>query len=152
MANVTASNELSNYSNLPVVKPSAVQGYGARVRRYRATVTNNTQVATSNTLLAVVPAGSVFAFGFFNSDTNMGACLLGIGNTSSPVKYMANTSFLGVTNQPVLLNATFAVESMANLPQNTLVAAADEEVRVVYNAANAPAAGNFVIDLYFTTP
>ena len=143
---VLYSTELASIAATPVVKANATKGYGARLRRYRGTITYATQRyaggGPDTTIVAVVPAGSIFAFGVITSDTSSGSCTIGVGITGSTVKYKAQAAFTATETPTVFGKA--AVVGLAT----PLIA--DETIFVTYGAADAPASGTLVIDLYFT--
>ena len=140
---VLYSTELASIAATPVVKANATKGYGARLRRYRGTITYATQVYTTDTtVIAVVPAGSIFAFGVITTDTSSGSCTIGVGITGSTVKYKAQAAFTA-TETPTVFGKAAVVGLATPLT-------ADETIFVTYGSANAPASGTLVIDLYFT--
>lgn len=142
----TYSNELAGIASTPVVKPSAASAYGARMRRYRATITLASQVfgVGNEIIVAKVPAGLTFAFGIVNTDTSLGTSTLSIGTAATAAKYNNAAATQTSTNTPTLFAAT-AVEDQA-------VLTAEEVIQVLVGVANLPASGNLVVDLFFSTP
>jgi hypothetical protein len=141
----TFSNELSGSASLPVVKASATAAYGARLRRYRASITLASQVfgAGNEIILAKVPAGLTFAYGVLTSDTSLGTSTVSVGISGTVAKYKAaavNTAL----DTPALFGTT------AQIGQAALTA--EEVIFLQVLIANLPASGNLVVDLYFSTP
>jgi len=141
----TLSNELSGIGSTPVVKASAVSGYGARLRRYRATITLASQVfgAGNEIYLAYVPAGLTFAYGVITSDTSLGTSTVSVGTAASVAKYKAAAVFTS-TDTPTMFGKT------ATITQTALTA--EEQILLQVLVANLPASGTLVVDLYFSTP
>lgn len=142
----TYSSELSGIASTPVVKPSATAAYGARLRRYRASIALASQVfgAGNEVILAKVPAGLTFAFGILNTDTSLGTSTVSIGTAATPAKYNNAAQTLTSTNTPTLFAAA-AQEEQAALT-------GEEQIQMLVGTANLPASGNLVVDLYFSTP
>lgn len=142
----TYSSELSGIASTPVVKPSATAAYGARLRRYRASIVLASQVfgAGNEVILAKVPAGLTFAFGILNTDTSLGTSTVSIGTAATPAKYNNAAQTLTSTNTPTLFAAA-AQEEQAALT-------GEEQIQMLVGTANLPASGNLVVDLYFSTP
>ena len=137
------------YSNdsagLGTVPSSNVNGgvIGGRVRRYRAAITLASQATTDTIVIGRVPAGSVFAYGVINTDTSLSTSTVAIGATGATGKYRAAAVFTA-TNTPTVFGpaaAAFAAPLTA-----------DEEVFITIAVAALPAAGNLVVDLYFSAP
>jgi hypothetical protein len=137
------------YSNdsagLGTVPSSNVNGgvIGGRVRRYRAAITLASQATTDTIVIGRVPAGSVFAYGVINTDTSLSTSTVAIGVTGATGKYRAAAVFTA-TNTPTVFGpaaAAFAAPLTA-----------DEEVFITIAVAALPAAGNLVVDLYFSAP
>ncbi|VWC95987.1 hypothetical protein BLA39750_02226 [Burkholderia lata] len=142
----TLSNELSGYNSTPVVKPSATAAYGARLRRYRASIALASQVfGTGNeVILAYVPAGLTFAFGVINTDTSLGTSTVSIGTPATPAKYNNAAQTLTATNTPTMFGAVGQEEQAA--------LTGVEQIQMLVGVANLPASGNLVVDLFFSTP
>lgn len=142
----TYSNELSGINSTPAVKPSATAAYGARMRRYRATIPLASQVfgAGNEIVLAKVPAGLTFAYGVLNTDTSLGTSTLSIGTAATAAKYNGAAATLTATNSPALFGAVSAEAQAALI--------GEEVIQALVGVANLPATGNLVVDLYFSTP
>lgn len=141
----TFSNELAGINSTPVVKPSAGSAYGARLRRYRASIVLASQVlgAGNEIILAKVPSGLTFAYGIVTADTSLGTSTISIGTTATPGKYKAAATQTAI-DTPALFGTTAQIE------QASLTA--EEVIQLQVLVANLPAAGNLVVDLYFSTP
>lgn len=141
----TLSNELAGINSTPVVKPSAASAYGARLRRYRASIVLASQVlgAGNEIILAKVPAGLTFAYGVVTTDTSLGTSTIAVGISGTAAKYKA-AAVLTATDTPTMFGTTAQIE------QASLVA--EEVVLLTVAVANLPASGNLVVDLYFSTP
>lgn len=141
----TFSNELSGSSSTPVVKASATAAYGARLRRYRASIVLASQVlgAGNEVVLAKVPAGLTFAYGVITTDTTLGTSTVAVGVSGTAAKYKAAAVFTAI-DTPTLFGTTAQIE------QASLTA--EEVILLTVAVANLPAAGNLVVDLYFSTP
>lgn len=137
------------YSNdsagLGTVPTSNVNGgvIGGRVRRYRAAITLASQTTSDTIVIGRVPAGSVFAYGVINTDTSLGSSTVAIGITGTTGKYRAAAVFTA-TNTPTMFGPAATVDDAP--------LTADEEVFITIAAANFPAAGSLVVDLYFSAP
>lgn len=141
----TFSNELSGSSSTPVVKASATAAYGARLRRYRASIVLASQVfgAGNEVVLAKVPAGLTFAYGVIATDTTLGTSTVAVGVSGTAAKYKAAAVFTAI-DTPTLFGTTAQIE------QASLTA--EEVILLTVAVANLPASGNLVVDLYFSTP
>lgn len=141
----TFSNELSGSSSTPVVKASATAAYGARLRRYRASIVLASQVlgAGNEVVLAKVPAGLTFAYGVITTDTTLGTSTVAVGVSGTAAKYKAAAVFTAI-DTPTLFGTTAQIE------QASLTA--EEVILLTVAVANLPASGNLVVDLYFSTP
>jgi hypothetical protein len=137
----TYSTEMAGMGSTPVVKPTS-PGYGARLRRYRASITLAGQLAADTIVLARIPAGSTFAYGIITTDTSLGSTTLSIGNATTVAKYRALAAFT-TTDTPTLFGKAAAIADGQTLT-------ADEIVLVTLAVAAAPSPGNLVIDLYFS--
>ena len=116
--------------------------WGARMRRYRATVTLAAQGIGDDVVLFRVPAGSLFAFGVVNASATLGVtATVAVGTAGATGKYRAAATFT-TPNAPTLfgLNAAVAADSLA----------ADEDVLLTVAAAALPGAGTLVVDMYFS--
>ncbi len=124
-------------------RPSA-SVYGARLKRFRATVTYAGQTTSDTVLLASVPAGHTFAFGVLTADTSSGSTTLAIGTSGSAAKYKAAGAFTA-TDTPTLFGKAAAMDDAAPLSDT-------ENVILTLAAATAPSSGTLVVDLYFSAP
>lgn len=142
----TYSTELAGIASVPAVKPSATAGYGARLKRFRATVALAAQAAGAGNEIVVglIPAGYTYAFGVVNSDTSLGTATLSIGTPAAPTKYNAGAQTLTAVNAPALFGA------VAGEDQSVLTV--EERVQILVGTAALPAAGTLVVDLFFSSP
>lgn len=145
----TYSNELAGIASNPVVKPSATAAYGARMRRYRATVSLAGQVfgAGNEIILAKVPAGLTFAFGVINTDTSLGTSTVAIGNI--PAGGSWTTKYL---NAETLTSTNAAQVFSLVADEDAAFYSVEEVIAAQVGVANLPASGNLVMDLYFSSP
>lgn len=135
------STELANFTATPVVKVASA-AYGARVQRFRATITLATQTTSDTIVVAVVPAGFTFAFGIITTDTSLGTSTVAIGITGTTGKYRAAATFTA-TNTPAFFGPAAAVGASTALT-------ADETIFITIATASLPASGNLVVDMYFS--
>jgi hypothetical protein len=135
------SIETAGAFSRPVVKPSA-PAYGARRRRYRATITLASQATTDNIYLGRFPAGSVPEVGFITSTVSLGAAVIAIGTSKvhgSNGQYRAAAVFTAVeTPTPFGLSAALAGAALS----------ADTDVYLTIATAALPASGTLVVDLH----
>lgn len=141
----TYSTELTGIDSVPAVKPSATAGYGARVRRYRATFTLASQPtgAGNELVVADLPAGVVPAFFVVTPSVTLGSSTLAFGTAASSAAYAAAAAYTATTG--TLVSALAAVSGGAALASTTRVLA-------TIAAAALPASGTLVIDVYATSP
>lgn len=139
----TYSTELAGAGSLPVIKASALQGYAARPKRFRASVTLAAQAIGDTVVLAQVPPGLVFAGGCIVSDTSLATATVAVGNAGNPAKYKAAAA-LTVVDAPALFGKASAFAGAAST--------ASEDVLLTVSTAALPAAGQLVVDLYFSSP
>lgn len=139
----TYATEVAGIGSTPVVKPTS-PGYGARLRRYRATITLASQADGDTVVLARIPAGSVFAYGIINTDTSLGSSTVAVGISGTAAKYKAAATFTA-TNTPTLFGKTAPSGFSA-----TETLTADEIVLLTNTTAALPSSGTLVIDLYFS--
>lgn len=125
------------------VRPAA-SVYGARMKRFRATVTYAGQTTSDTILLASVPAGFTFAYGVLNADTSSGSTTLAIGTSASSAKYRAAGAFTS-TDTPTIFGKA-AVAGAASPLSDT------ENIILTLAAATAPSSGTLIVDLYFSGP
>lgn len=141
MAN-TYSTELQPTQQVPAQRTTSVNGYDARVRRYRASVTLASQASADTITLANIPAGYVFAGGEITTDTSLGSSTLAIGVSGTTGYFKAAATFTS-TNTPTPFGTAAALAE---------VAPAARTVIATVGAAALPASGQLVIDLYFSAP
>ena len=137
------STELAGIASTPVVKASATAGYGARLRRYRATITLASQATTDTIMVAMVPAGLTFAYGVLTTSVTLGTSTVAIGVTGTTAKYKASGTFTAV-DTPTMFGVNTAVGQAA--------LTAEDQVFITIGTAALPASGTLVVDLYFSTP
>lgn len=135
------STEAAGLLSRPVVKPSA-GAYGARARRYRASITLAAQATTDNILLCILPAGSIYMPGFLISSVTLGAAVIAIG-----------TSKVHATNGQLRAAGTFtAVDTPTPFGPAALLAgaalSADTPIYLTIATAALPGAGTLVVDVY----
>jgi len=118
--------------------------YGARMKRFRATVTYAGQTTSDTILLASVPAGFTFAFGVLNADTSSGSTTLAIGTSGSTAKYRAAGAFTS-TDTPTMFGKAAPAAGATPLADT-------ENIILTLAAATAPSSGTLVVDLYFSAP
>lgn len=135
------SNEYANVDSQPQSPAEAANGFGARLRRYRATIPLASQASGDTIVLGDIPANSILAFGVLTSDTSLGAATLAIGDASSAAKYRAASTFTA-TDTPTPFGKASAVSGA----QSTDV----ERVIATIGTAALPASGTAVVDLYFS--
>lgn len=118
--------------------------YQARLRRIRGTFTLNTQTAADTLVVGYLPTGSTFAYGATTQTVTFGAtATVAIGTTGSTGKYRT-AAVSTATDAPTLFGNTAAVAASP--------LAAEEMVFVTIAAASLPAAGTYVVDLYYSMP
>lgn len=139
----TYSLELAGLALLPVVKPSALGSFGARYKRYRATIPLTAQNIGDTVVVAVIPTGNTFAGLELSTDTSLGTATVSIGTAATPAKYMA-AQVLTATNTPAVLGL------VAQLIAGPL--AAQETIIVTVGTAALPASGNLLVDFSFSNP
>lgn len=137
----TYSSELTGIDSLPCVKASAGSAYGARIKRYRASITLASQASGDTVVLADIPAGLIFAGGEITTDTSLGTTTVAVGNASSSTKYKSAATFTA-TQTPTPFGNAAALAAAAST--------ATERVLLTWGVAAAPASGQLVIDLYFS--
>lgn len=125
-------------------KPRA-SAYAARVKRMRATITLASQTTSDTIIIGNLPSGATFAYGILNTDTSLGSSTLAIGISGSTGKYRAAATFTS-TNTPTMF-ATAATQGVADPGLS-----ADEQVIATIAAANLPASGTLIVDLFYSAP
>ena len=137
------SNELAGINSVPAVKASAFYGYGAGIKRYRATIPLAAQASGDTIVLAELPQGESFAGIHLVTDTSLGTATLEIGDATTANLYSAAATFTAV-NAPALLGT--AAASLAAPYAST------EQVIATIGTAALPASGNLVIDIFTSCP
>ena len=141
----TYSTELAGTDSVPSVKPSATAGYGARLKRFRATVVLAAQAAADTIVLADLPAGYTFAYGVLTASATLGAtATIAIGTATTPAKYKAAAVFTAV-DTPTLFGTAIAGAGQ-------VAAVATERIIATIAAAALPASGTLVVDIYASMP
>lgn len=139
----TFSTELQPTQLSPPQLPSATQGYMARFRRYRASITLASQASADTVVLANIPAGYCFAGGEITASVSLGTATVAVGNSGAAGKYRA-----AAVNTAVDTPTPFGTAvSLAGQPST-----ASEQVLLTVGTAALPASGTLVIDLYFSGP
>lgn len=139
----TFSNELAPTQTSPAGVPSATQGYGARYRRYRASITLASQASADTVVLANIPAGYCFAGGVITASVSLGTSTVAVGNATTPGKYRA-----AAVNTAVDTPTNFGTAATLAAAPST----AQEQVILTVGTAALPASGTLVVDLYFSGP
>lgn len=140
MANLY-STETAGVDTRPVVKPSA-GAYGARFRRYRASITLAAQATTDNILLAVLPSGSTYCFGMLTSSVSLATSVIAIGTNqvhASNGQLRAAGTFTTV-DTPTPFGLTSALTAAA--------LTADTRIYLTIATAALPGAGTLCVDLF----
>jgi hypothetical protein len=141
----TFSTELAGIDSVPSVKPSATAAYGARIKRFRATVTLAAQAAADTIVLCDLPAGYTFAYGVMTASATLGAtATVAIGTATTPAKYKAAAIFTAVDTPTLFGTATAGAGQVA--------ATATERIIATVAAAALPGAGTWVVDIYASMP
>lgn len=110
-----------------------------RVRLKRATITMASQQINDTIVLGHARAGEVFAYGVINASVTAGAtATIEIGTFGDTAKYRAAATKTSTT--PELFGKA----------GSQIALTADEKIIATIKAANLPAVGTLVIDLYFT--
>ena len=168
MANYS-SIEATGYTSRPVVKPS-VGAFGARVRRFRASVNLSTQALTTadNLYIGNVPAGAVFCFGVLTTSVSLGTSTINIGLSQTHANNTQYATGLVITaiNTPLLfgmvsdpgsgLGATFTSlpyggTATWGISEQATVTLPARDLYVTFGTANLPTSNNLVvIDTYFS--
>lgn len=133
------STELANITAQPVVKATSA-AYGARLIRFRASITLATQTTSDTIVVAVVPAGYAFAFGILSTDTTLATATVAIGIAGTTGLYRLAAVQTAVT--PNIFGTTAAIV------QATLTA--DQTIFITIAVASLPASGNLAVDMYFS--
>lgn len=141
MAN-TYSTELQPTQEIPAQRTSAVDGYGARIRRFRASITLASQASGDTITLANVPAGYVFDHGKLTTDTSLGSATIAVG-TSASSAYFKAAGVQTATDAPAVFGKAAALAETETAARTVIA---------TVGTAALPASGNLVIDLYFSAP
>ena len=137
----TYSNEATKYLNTTPPTKADGSAHGGRMRRYRATIDMATQ-AVGTIVLANVPAGSVFAYGVLTASATMGAAAtVAIGISGTTGKYRTAAVFT-TANTPTLFGNEAGVGAVA--------LTAEEQVVMTTAVAALPAAGQVIVDLFYS--
>lgn len=134
---------LAGIDSLPVVKAGAIDGYEARLRRFRCLIPLASQASGDTVVLADIPAGFVFAGGEITTDTSLSTATVAIGNSTTAGKYRAAAVFTA-TDTPTNFGTAAALSGA--------VSTATERVLLTVGTASLPASGKLVVDLYFSHP
>jgi len=137
------STETAGVDTRPAVKPSA-GAYGARYRRYRASITLAAQATTDNIMCAVIPAGSIFAGGVITASVSLGTAVIAIGTN----KVHASNGQLRPAGTFTVADTPTNFGTAAALSQAAL--AADTRIYLTIATAALPASGTLVVDLYYS--
>ena len=137
------SNELAGTTDGKTLSPvlgtrqrgNVVNG---RVKRFRATITLNGQVAGDLLQLFTLPIGASFVLGSTVNSVSLGAATLGIGPIGAATKYRGQSAGMTNVDTPVFFGSSGAGSS-------ELVA--EEVVYATVGAATLPASGTLVIDM-----
>lgn len=133
-------NELTGFTSLPVVKPSAAVGVGGRLRRYSGSITLNGQLTTDTIVVGQIPSGADFAYGVITSSVSLGTSTAAIGVTGTTGLYRAAAVFTAV-DTPTTFGNTAAVKAVP--------LATEQTVFITIGVAALPVGGTLVVDLYF---
>lgn len=134
------STETTGYLSKPMSKPSA-PAYGARRRRYRATIALATQTTADNIFLCRLPAGCVYEISHLTSTVSLGAAVIAIG-----------TSKVHASNGQLRAAAVHtAVETPTPFGLVSAISGAaltgDTDIYLTTATASLPASGTLVIDI-----
>jgi hypothetical protein len=139
----TYATEVSGIDSIPVVKAGATHGQGSSFKRYRATITLNSQASGDTIVLSDIPAGMLFAYGVLTASASLGTATLAVGNAATAGKYRAAAVFTA-TDTPTPFGLASAVSGAPST--------ATERVIATVGTAALPSSGTLVVDLYFTKP
>lgn len=138
----TYSTELQPTQNTPADRTSALAGYDARIRRFRATIALASQASGDTIVLANVPSNYVFAGGELTSTVSLGSSTVSIGTAASAASLKAAATFTA-TDTPTPFGKAAAMAETAP---------AARQILLTIGAAALPASGTLVVDLYFSAP
>jgi hypothetical protein len=117
--------------------------YGSKMRRIRASFDLSTATFANGDSLVIgdLPVGASFAGGRITISATLGSTTVAVGSTGSTAKYKAAAVFT-TTDTPTGFGKASA---MAQAPL-----AATERVLATLAAADAPASGTLVIEIFYT--
>lgn len=110
----------------------------APVRRVRATITLDSQ-AQGKITLCEVPKGYVFLYGVLNASATLGSSTLAIGDETTEDLIM-DAATLTEADKPTVFGKNAAVLNQFN---------ETKKLYLTVGAANLPASGSLVIDMFF---
>lgn len=139
----TFSNEMSGVNSTPVIKPSAISGYGARERIFRATITLASQAVGDTIVICDLPAGCLFAGATITTSVSLGTATLSMGDATSATAFMPATTFTNA-NVPVPVGSAAALAGPA--------LAATDRIFLTVGTAALPASGTLVVQIAATLP
>jgi len=139
----TYSIEAAGIDSVPAVKPNSVLGVGAKLRRYRATITLAAQASGDTVVLADIPAGEDFAYGLLTATVSLGTATVAIGTAASAGLYRAAAVNTAV-DAPALFGTTAQIAAAPVAPTQRVI--------LTVGTAALPASGTLVIDMFFTRP
>lgn len=139
----TFSNEMSGVSNTPVIKPSAISGYAARERVFRATIPLAAQNVGDTIVICDLPAGYLFAGAQVTTSVSLGTATLSMGDAASATTFMPATTFTNA-NTPVPVGSAAALAAPA--------LAATDRIFLTIGTAALPASGTLVVQVFATLP
>lgn len=139
----TYSIEAAGIDSVPVVKPNSVLGVGAKLRRYRATITLASQASGDTVVLADIPAGEDFAYGLLTATVSLGTATVAIGTSTTAGLYRAAAVNTAV-DTPALFGTAAQIAAAPVAPTQRVI--------LTVGTAALPASGTLVIDLFFTRP
>lgn len=137
------STEMAGVDSRPAIKPSA-GAYGARYRRYRASITLASQANADWIAIADIPSGSIFAGGQITASVSLGSSVIAIGTSpthASNGQLRPAGTFTSV-DTPTLFGTAAALAQ----------AALSSMTRIYLTSATAalPSSGTLVVDLFYT--
>src|SRR6478736_3330905 len=119
----TYSTELAGIDSVPAVKASATAAYGARLKRFRATVPLTAQASGDTIVLCDLPAGHTFAFGVMTASATLGGtATVAIGTAGTPAKYKAAAGFTAVDTPTMFGTAIAGAAQVASVSGERIIA------------------------------
>lgn len=163
------SIEQTGFQSKPVVKP-AVGAFGARVRRFRATVNLSLTTLTTadNLYLGQMPAGAVFCYGVLTTQVSLGTSTINIGLSQT---HAANTQYatglvITAVNTPLLFGMVtdpgsslgtsftslpYGLTATWGISEQNGFTLPSRDVYATFGTANLPTSNNLVVfDLYYS--